>query len=66
MSESNKWFRDKWNRFGGEYLDKNSLETLNNIYPSTIFTEWLPSKFLHRTYNVGATPAKNFNISNLK
>ena len=59
-------FGDKWNRFGGEYLDKKSLETLNNIYPSTIFTEWLPSKFLHKTYNVGATPAKNFNISNLK
>jgi hypothetical protein len=57
---------NRWNMSGGEYLDKKSLEFLDNVYPSTIFTEGLPSKFLHKTYNVGATPAKNFNISNLK
>ena len=52
-------FGNKWNMFGGEYLDKQSLETLNNIYPSTIFTEGLPSKFLHRTFDIGRTPVND-------
>ena len=48
-------FGNRWNQRGRQYLDANSRETLSSVYPSTIFTEGLPTKYLKSVYNVGQT-----------
>ena len=49
-------FGNRWNTNGGEYLDSHSRQTLKESFPSTIFPDGLPSKFLTKVHNIGQTP----------